>query len=134
MIPIYVVSQSEQLSKGTRDCPYNIIIERIIFEVFAACDSSQFECDNGSCISQYDVCNGEKNCPDGSDETALTCVSQRQHCTKPYFQCTYGACVIGTAGCNGVNECADGSDETRLRCGNEDDIRQHDRRLQGNCK
>ncbi|XP_039490589.1 modular serine protease isoform X1 [Drosophila santomea] len=102
--------------------------------ISAACESSQFECDNGSCISQYDVCNGERNCPDGSDETALTCVSQRQHCTKPYFQCTYGACVIGTAGCNGVSECADGSDETRLRCGNEDDIRQHDRRLQGNCQ
>ncbi|KAI8045544.1 hypothetical protein M5D96_001726 [Drosophila gunungcola] len=102
--------------------------------LFAECESSQFECDNGSCISQFDVCNGDKNCPDGSDETALTCVSQRQHCSKPYFQCTYGACVIGTAGCNGVSECADGSDETPLRCGNEDDIRQHDRLLQGNCQ
>ncbi|XP_017143181.1 modular serine protease [Drosophila miranda] len=100
----------------------------------AECSTSQFACDNGGCISQFDVCNGVKNCPDGSDETPLTCISQRQHCLKPYFQCSYGACVIGTAGCNGVNDCADGSDETLLRCGNEDDLRQFDRRLKGNCQ
>ncbi|XP_017039627.1 modular serine protease [Drosophila ficusphila] len=102
--------------------------------IFGDCNLSEFECDNGNCISRFDVCNGERNCPDGSDETALTCISQRKFCSKPYFQCTYGACVIGTAGCNGVPECADGSDETRLRCGNEDDVRQHERRLQGNCQ
>ncbi|XP_068152999.1 modular serine protease [Drosophila tropicalis] len=100
----------------------------------AACSTLQFECDNGSCISKFDICDGVKNCPDGSDETAMTCVNQRQHCSKPYFQCTYGACVIGTAGCNAQEECADGSDETVLRCGNEDDIREFNRVLQANCK
>ncbi|ALC45275.1 modSP, partial [Drosophila busckii] len=100
----------------------------------AACSDNKFECENGSCISQYDVCNGVKNCPDGSDETALNCISQREYCSKPYFQCSYGACVIGTAACNGIKECADNSDETVLRCGNEDDIREFDRRQQGNCQ
>ncbi|XP_062122287.1 modular serine protease [Drosophila sulfurigaster albostrigata] len=100
----------------------------------AACAQTQFECENGSCISQFEVCNGVKNCPDGTDETALNCISQRQHCSKPYFQCSYGACVIGTAACNGVKECADGSDETVLRCGTEDDKREFDRTLQGNCQ
>ncbi|KAM8705592.1 hypothetical protein ACLKA7_009969 [Drosophila subpalustris] len=102
--------------------------------VYGACSANKFECDNGSCISQYEVCNGVKNCPDGSDETGLTCVNQRQHCSKPYFQCSYGACVIGTAACNGINDCADGSDETVLRCGTEDDVRDFDRRQQGNCQ
>lgn len=80
------------------------------------------------------MCNGVRNCPDGSDEAPLTCVSQRQHCSKPYFSCSYGACVIGTAACNGVAECADGSDETPLRCGTEDDVRAFNRELQGNCQ
>ncbi|KAH8417261.1 hypothetical protein KR222_007248, partial [Zaprionus bogoriensis] len=99
-----------------------------------ACKKNKFECGNGSCISSFEVCNGVRNCPDGSDETGLTCVSQRQHCSKPYFQCSYGACVIGTAACNGVNDCADGSDETVLRCGTEDDIRDFNRKQQGNCQ
>ncbi|KAH8382143.1 hypothetical protein KR009_002063, partial [Drosophila setifemur] len=101
---------------------------------WSECAVLEFECDNGSCISQFDVCNGDKNCPDGSDETVATCIAQRQHCSKPYFQCTYGACVIGTAACNGVDECADGSDETRLRCGNIDIQNQYNRRLQDNCQ
>ncbi|KAH8330879.1 hypothetical protein KR067_008558, partial [Drosophila pandora] len=100
----------------------------------AECTSNQFECDNGSCISQYDACNGVKNCPDGSDETVMMCIAQAQHCTKPYFLCTYGACVIGTAPCNGIQECADNSDETRMRCSNEDELRQYNRILQGNCQ
>lgn len=98
-----------------------------------ACGAIQFECDNGSCISKFEVCDGTKNCPDGSDETGMTCVSQRQHCTKPYFECSYGACVIGTAACNGKIDCADGSDETLLRCGSADDIRELEVRLQENC-
>ncbi|KAH8289059.1 hypothetical protein KR054_008100, partial [Drosophila jambulina] len=104
------------------------------FVVLAECDDTQFECDNGNCISSYDVCNGDKNCPDGSDETAMTCISQREQCNKPFFQCTYGACVIGTAACNNIQECADGSDETRFRCGNIDDQNQYERKLQGNCQ
>lgn len=82
----------------------------------------------------FTVCDGVRNCPDGADETGVRCVAQRQMCTKPYFTCTYGPCVIGTAACNGVNECADGSDETLLRCGNEDDVREFNRKLQGNCQ
>lgn len=101
---------------------------------YGACKATQFECGNGSCISTYEVCNGIRNCPDGSDETGQTCVAQRQHCSKPFFSCSYGACVIGTAGCNGVNECADGSDETVLRCGTEDDVREFNRKLRGNCQ
>ncbi|KAH8306107.1 hypothetical protein KR018_001663 [Drosophila ironensis] len=100
----------------------------------AECTTSEFECDNGSCISQFDVCNGVKNCPDGSDETVMTCIAQRQHCTSPYFACTYGACVIGTAACNSLPECADGSDETLRRCADEDVLALDDRKLQGNCR
>ncbi|XP_030565141.1 modular serine protease [Drosophila novamexicana] len=102
--------------------------------VYGACGPTKFECDNGSCISKFDACDGVKNCPDGSDETGQACVSHRKHCSKPYFQCSYGACVIGTAPCNGKNECADGSDETVLRCGTDDDIRAFDKLHQGNCQ
>lgn len=37
------------------------------------CDEFQFECTDGTCIDDFRKCNGVANCPDGSDETALSC-------------------------------------------------------------
>lgn len=47
------------------------------------------------------------DCTDGSDETAVTCVSFQ--CSDSKFRCAYGACVDRTAECNEVKNCADNS-------------------------
>lgn len=39
------------------------------------CKVDQFLCDNGQCISQFDVCDGNRNCVDGSDEVSARCGS-----------------------------------------------------------
>lgn len=61
------------------------------------------------------MCNGIKDCTDGSDETLQLCVGF--DCPDGAFHCGYGACISGTAKCNGVRDCADGSDEAWELCG-----------------
>lgn len=39
------------------------------------CRANQFTCDNGQCINNIDVCDGNKNCADGSDEVFARCGS-----------------------------------------------------------
>lgn len=79
------------------------------------CRSNQFPCDNGQCINSIDVCDGRKDCADGSDETFARCGSLT--CPPTVFRCAYGACIDGDLRCNGVVNCADGSDEDPGLCG-----------------
>lgn len=37
------------------------------------CADSDFTCDNGHCIPERWKCDGEEECPDGSDESKATC-------------------------------------------------------------
>ena len=34
-----------------------------------SCTLFQYQCDNGNCVMGSDVCNGQDNCGDNSDET-----------------------------------------------------------------
>ena len=56
------------------------------------CASNEFECSNGTCISQIKIMDGIMDCPDGSDETeeASVCVGWR---TRAPYEC-YNCCVI----------------------------------------
>lgn len=80
-----------------------------------SCSSAQFSCLNGECISKFDVCDGRKDCTDGSDENHVTCT---RGCPKNTFRCAYGGCVDGDKMCDGVTDCADNSDEVVLNCTN----------------
>ncbi|XP_023317257.1 modular serine protease-like [Trichogramma pretiosum] len=80
------------------------------------CGVHQFRCDSGQCIHRTDMCDGNVDCNDRSDETALVCGSFS--CPQTVFRCAYGACIDNDLKCNGVVNCADGSDEDRKMCGN----------------
>jgi len=77
----------------------------------ASCKRLEYRCSNGECIPSYNVCDGAKDCTDGSDETRSACRASGIKCPSLAFECRYGACIDRELHCNGQADCADGSDE-----------------------
>ncbi|XP_060836504.1 uncharacterized protein LOC132919163 isoform X2 [Rhopalosiphum padi] len=71
--------------------------------------ADQYTCISGQCINETSICDGTRDCNDGSDETLALCETVR--CENNQFRCKYGACVNMDSKCDGVKQCADGSDE-----------------------
>ncbi len=94
------------------------------------CPPGQFMCSDGSCILETHICDADKDCQDGSDETTEHChcfhngsvVHNSSYChngCRPpqclcpvmFHQCTSGGCVHYTFVCDGTSQCTDSSDE-----------------------
>lgn len=78
------------------------------------CESGEFSCDSGCCISVLFLCDGEDNCGDGSDETLC------QNCTSGIFPCGESTlCLERHQLCDGAADCEDGRDEDPRVCGSQ---------------
>ncbi|XP_069802948.1 basement membrane-specific heparan sulfate proteoglycan core protein isoform X4 [Dendropsophus ebraccatus] len=72
------------------------------------CRREEARCPNGQCIPREYLCDGERDCKDGSDE--LNCGTPSP-CEPNEFKCKNGRCALKLWRCDGDNDCGDGSDE-----------------------
>ena len=79
------------------------------------CASTEFQCLNKNyCVHHSWVCDGDPDCPDGSDEAEEQC-GTKVSCRSDQFACENGECIPGHLQCSGAEECSDGSDERNCR-------------------
>ncbi|XP_077403679.1 basement membrane-specific heparan sulfate proteoglycan core protein isoform X10 [Vanacampus margaritifer] len=72
------------------------------------CRADQAKCQSGQCISRDYICDGERDCLDGSDEFRCGTPSP---CEPNEFKCKNGRCALKLWRCDGDNDCEDNSDE-----------------------
>ncbi|XP_036410900.1 SCO-spondin [Megalops cyprinoides] len=87
------------------------------------CVEGQFACRAFGCVDTMFVCDGQEDCPDGSDEdqcspspSPVTAVPSERPlvpgpCSAKQFQCGSGECVHLDKKCDLQRDCVDGSDE-----------------------
>ncbi|XP_048872622.1 basement membrane-specific heparan sulfate proteoglycan core protein isoform X11 [Brienomyrus brachyistius] len=77
--------------------------------VLRPCRADQATCQNGLCIPRDYLCDGERDCSDGSDEISCGTPSP---CEPNEFKCQNGHCALKLWRCDGDNDCGDNSDES----------------------
>uniref|UniRef100_A0A3P8VST6 LDL receptor related protein 8 n=1 Tax=Cynoglossus semilaevis TaxID=244447 RepID=A0A3P8VST6_CYNSE len=79
--------------------------------VVKTCAPAEFACLNGQCVPGRWRCDGEPECPDGSDEAEETC--SKQTCPPEKFDCggATNKCVSLSWRCDGEKDCENGADE-----------------------
>ncbi|KAK9869716.1 hypothetical protein WA026_003454 [Henosepilachna vigintioctopunctata] len=75
------------------------------------CVPGQFQCENGSCINDYQRCDNQADCPNGEDE--WNC---KAGCRSDQFACGDGECIPLAAKCDRIYNCRDNSDEKKCPC------------------
>ena len=71
-------------------------------------DPHQMKCSDGvGCVPLSWICDGVKDCKDGSDESRCHQIS----CKSTDFRCGNNICILGQFRCDREKDCTDGSDE-----------------------
>ncbi|KAK3579476.1 hypothetical protein CHS0354_028286 [Potamilus streckersoni] len=83
--------------------------------IVVTCPSSKFLCENGHCIDQTYLCDGDDDCGDDSDETG-SCPSTppggKVGCKASEYVCpTDHSCIPKEWLCDGDSDCSDDTDE-----------------------
>ena len=79
---------------------------------------AEYRCVDNTClmVSTDPRCDGEFQCPDGSDEFSCP----QAVCPPGQWRCYTGLCIPASMQCDGVPQCPDLSDEAQCRCGLEE--------------
>ncbi|GBP36075.1 Low-density lipoprotein receptor-related protein 1 [Eumeta japonica] len=83
----------------------------------ARCPPGHFHCGRGRCIDEQFKCDGDADCPDGSDEDSSPsgpCVNVP--CPDDHFKCDTNRCILNKWVCDGIKDCRDGTDEEASAC------------------
>ena len=88
------------------------------------CTVNQFHCNDGTCISQYNLCQRHPKCErslcvchidghmfSGVYECIISCNPVNCRCPLHHFQCSTGGCIQMALVCDGKPDCSDASDE-----------------------
>lgn len=79
------------------------------------CSTEEFTCmSDKSCLPFEHVCDGKKQCLDGSDET-MGCLEIEKRCGKGFLCGTKKHCISALWVCDGHDDCGDNSDEKFCR-------------------
>ncbi|KAL7046079.1 hypothetical protein ACKWTF_002468 [Chironomus riparius] len=85
------------------------------------CSPYQMTCLNGQCIEKNEMCDGNFDCDDHTDESELCLlppysVVEIKICNEDEFKCNNHECIDRKAMCNLEVDCSDASDENETLC------------------